>query len=199
LEAKKSDLQTEELQNFNRVVNSHRSRNIVYGQWKKFMYCINFISFFASVAFLTIMSLDRFFLIVGSPALFSRPRELFQKYTNLICLLAWMFSIFWCIPLFIWYTVNPRTSQVSLQLDGQIKSTNWSSWDIPQANKLDIGELCGVHLGSSINSFLQSSFFKENCGESIVEHLKFEKCEKLQCEIVENFNIGKNYSCWKNL
>ncbi|CBY23571.1 unnamed protein product [Oikopleura dioica] len=135
------------------------------------------------------MSLDRFFLIVGSPALFSRPRELFQKYTNLICLLAWMFSIFWCIPLFIWYTVNPRTSQVSLQLDGQIKSTNWSSWDIPQANKLDIGELCGVHLGSSINSFLQSSFFKENCGESIVEHLKFEKCEKLQCEIVENFNI----------
>ena len=102
-----------------------------------------------------------------------------------------MFSIFWCIPLFIWYTVNPRTSQVSLQLDGQIKSTNWSSWDIPQANKLDIGELCGVHLGNSINSFLQSSSFKENCAESILEHLKFEKCDELQCEIVENFNIGK--------
>jgi hypothetical protein len=110
---------------------------------------------------------------------------------------VWMFSIFWCIPLFIWYTVNPRTSRVSLQLDGQIKSTNWSSWDIPNANKLDIGELCGVHLRNSINSLLQSSSFKENCGESILEHLKFEKCDELQCEIVENFNIGKLTTCGK--
>ena len=118
---------------------------MIYGQWKKFMYCVNFISFFASVSFLTIMSLDRFYLIVGSPSLFTKSREIFQKYTNLICLFAWIFSIFWCIPLFIWYTVDPRTSQVSLQLDGEmIKSTNWSNWEVPQAIALEKRELCGA-------------------------------------------------------
>jgi len=177
----------------NGVLNSHFRRMTHYGQWKKFMYTVNFISFFASVAFLTLMSVDRFMLIVGSNPRF---REKCLTYSNYICLAGWLFAVCMSTPLFIWYQVNHKTGELDsglsqfVMMDEVDGSFTWDN--VPTQNWSD-AEWCTNHAKLSTNSFLMIPKFRDKCEDYFIEHLLHEHCMAKTATSVDCSNFRNRY------
>ena len=77
-----------EISVMNSALVNHYAKMIHSGRWKKLMVSINFISFFASVVFLVMMSLDRFLLIVTNhPKLRERYKFYIQELSSFLILL----------------------------------------------------------------------------------------------------------------
>lgn len=189
----------EDVDDINGLLKSHYRHMTTFGQWKKFMYTVNFISFFASVAFLTLMSVDRFLLIVGNNPRF---REKCLTYSNYICIAAWLFAVCMSTPLFIWYQVNHKTGELDSGLSQfvMMEEVDGSfTWDHVPTQNWSESEWCTNHAKLSTNSFLMIPQFREKCEDYFIEHLLHEHCKEktaadVDCANFQNRHMDSSFS-----